>query len=575
MRFRRIISCLLCLMLAFMLAGSAAAETIDCSSSRHDYARAISQLNQQSVLMNGGTNLRKRGTLYTLVLFRTQHEVDDWGELQPDVLAAGPHNCYTAAYKDPDMARMAVEFLLTLPDMIYAELDTEVHSCGTEEGSSQSFHSHGAAKMGFAEAVKWTKQAGAGSVLVAVIDSGIYPHPFLSRHLSASGYDYVDGDEEATNDTYGHGTHVAGIIVDCTYGLPVLLKPIRVLNAEGKGSVSNTVCALMEAAESGAKIINLSLVSSTHSEALENAVTYAVGRGCAVVASAGNKGDLTSRYCPVHMETNGLIVVGACTGTMDNPEQAGFSNYGPSVDVFAFGSSISSCSLSGGYTTQTGTSQAAPHISALCAILKMLFPSLSGSQMETRVKLLAGDGEVNIPDASLLKPQTLGLTAERVTLPAGSTISLMHNPPPRQSMITITWSCDDPSVATVDAGNILHCLAPGTTILRGNGPAKEVVRTELTVAAGNEVIMLPTALKTLEEEAMAGSAAFVVILPDRIAEVSPTAFIDSDIRTIIYSGRIDSIPFKTESACWVVKSAVFFMSVLEENGIPYILDCAE
>ncbi len=558
--------------------GASVSETIDYSSSRHDYAQAISELNQKSILMNQPTQLRgqpKTEPPYTLVLFRTKTEITDWGDLAPDILVAGPHDCYTAAYRNQEAADQAVAFLLSKPGMIYAEKDAEVYGCATEEEDPPTFNSHGAQKMGFAEATSWAKKAGDGSVLIAVIDSGIYPHPFLAGHMSASGYDYVDGDEDATNDTYGHGTHVAGIIIDCINGLPVSVKPIRVLNGQGKGSISNTVSAMMEAAESSADIVNLSLVSGTHSDALEDAVTYVTGQGCAIVASAGNNGDLTSRYCPVHMETSGMIVVGACTGTMDDPGQAGFSNYGPSVDVFAFGSAIKSCSLSGGYTTQTGTSQAAPHVSALCAILKILSPSINGSQMEAWVKYLAGDGEINIPDASLLKPQTLGVNTDHVTLPVGMTIELMHNPPPKQAKVTLTWSSDDPAIATIEDGYILHCMTSGTTILHGNGPAHEVIQAELTVTDENNVIQFPNALRTLEDEALAGIAAKVVTLPEGILTVSPTAMTGSAVETIIYSGDSGTIPFRTEATCWVVHNLSVIWKTMEENDIPYILDCTE
>ena len=579
MRLGRKIGCLFCLMLIIIHAASA--DMLDCSSNRHDYAQAISELNQQSILTNKPEKFSffrgKQGVdnPYTLVLFRTKSEITNWGELQPDILVAGPHGCYTAAYRNQETATQAVAFLHSMPDMIYAEIDAEVIGCATEEGDQHSFNSHGAQKMGFADAADWVQTVGSGSAMIAVIDSGVYPHSFLSSHLSSSGYDYVDGDEDATNDTYGHGTHVAGIIVDCVCGLPVLLKPIRVLNGQGKGSISNTVSALMEAAEDGADIINLSLVSTTHSEALEDTITYATSHGCAVVASAGNNGDLTSRYCPVHMEVNGLIVVGACTGTMDEPEQASFSNYGPSVDVYAFGSGIRSCSLSGGYTTQTGTSQAAPHVSALCALLKILYPSMNGGQMEGRVKQLAGDGEVNVPDASLLKPQTLGVKAEHVELPAGTMITLLHEPPPKQSMVTLNWTSDDPDVAMVEDGYILHCMSPGATVLRGWASSHEVVQAEITVVPENQAIHLPATLRTLEEEALSGVTAPVLMLPESINAVSPTAISESAIGTVIYHGDSTNIPFKAGSTSWVVQNLLSVRMIMEEKNIPYLLDCTE
>ncbi len=563
-------------LILLLSAAAVLAETEDCSGSRRDYAKALSELNQSSAVFQ----TRRRGTeraetVYTLVLFRVRTAAPEWGEHSPEILLAGPHGCFTAAYADQLRAEQAVQYLKTLPDIIYAELDAGVHGCAAETGQELSFHSHGASKMGFAQAALWAKKAGAGSVLVSVIDSGVYPHPFLSRRLKASGYDYVDGDEDSSSDTYGHGTHVAGIIVDCTPDLPVGIKAIRVLNGSGKGSVSNTTSAIFEAAEAGSGVINLSLVSDTHSEALEDAVLYAVGRGCAVVISAGNHGDLCSRYCPVHLEENGLIVVGACTGTMEEPAQASYSNYGPSLDVYAFGSAIESCSLSGGFTAQTGTSQAAPHISALCAIMKLLFPSLGGSQQEIRIKRLAGDGEVNVPDASLLMPQTLGVNTQHLTLPVGQSLQLLQTAPPVQSGVSMVWSCEDGNVAQVENGHVLHCLAPGETVLRGNGPANADTETVLTVIPAAQALRLPTQLITLEDEALAGTVSPVVVLPAGIRSVSASAMAGSAAQTICYGGHDPAVLPETSSACWIVRNDRTLWSLLEERQIAYVIDCDE
>lgn len=548
------------------------AEMIDHTSNRHAYAQVVSELNRNSVL-SSAKRLRvakQTDPVYTLILFRTLEPVRDWAEHQPEVLVAGPHGCYTAAYNSQEDAVRAVEYLKALSGMLYAELDAEVHSCATGTQEPIVFHSHGASQMGFEAATIWAYKAGTGSVTIAVIDSGIYPHPALSGRLVQSGYDYVDGDDDATSDAYGHGTHVAGVIADCTPGLLIRLKPIRVLNALGKGSISNTVSAIYEAAEDDIAILNMSLVSDTHSEALEDAVTYAVGGGAAIVISAGNNGELTGRYCPVHMDTTGLIVVGACTGTMDELAQASYSNYGSSVDVYAFGNSIESCSISGGYSVQSGTSQAAPHISALCAILKLLFPSLDGSQMETRVKRLAGDGEINVPDASQLKPLTLGLTAKSLTLPAGTEIMLLQNPYPKLSGLTLRWSCEDASVASVDANGILRCLSPGITVLHADGSANADAEAILKVVPANEQLVLPVSLLSLEEEALAGTVASALRLPAEIENVNQSALSGSRIQTLLYSGTSISVPFSEQGLCWVVPYDSALLASMDERGIPYL-----
>lgn len=556
------------------------AELIDNRDSRRDYARSIASLNPDS----GGdpaSSTQPRGSAYTLVLFRTREKIPDFGSWDPDILVAGPHHFFTAAYIDREKALAAIDHLHTIPDVIYAELDGEVYACGgtesLKEEPSYTFHSSGAVKMGFQEAAVWAQKAGEGSVTVAVIDSGVYTHPFLSSRLRGSGYDYVDNDGDATSDAYGHGTHVAGIIVDCTPDLPVYLFPIRVLNASGKGSTGNTASAICEAAETGCDVINLSLVSNTHSEALEDAILYALGYGTTIVISAGNNGENTVRYCPVHMEESGFLVVGACTGGMDEPVQASYSNYGSSVDVFAFGTAIQSCSLSGGYTAQTGTSQAAPHISALCAVIKLLFPSIGCQQIESRVKTLSGDGEVNVPNAALLVPETMGLEAEEIFLPVGTQIKLLQTAFPGTSFLNISWSCEDESIASVNSEGILSCLSDGTTVLHGDSSAKADVSALLHVAQETHAFHLPLGVKQLEREAFSGTDARLLYLPKEIETIEEDTFDQTDLRTVFYEGHrliFDDL-YGRNNLCLVIRNDRTLYQHLHMMGMQYIINCSE
>lgn len=563
-----------------LFASVSRAELIDHRDSRRDYARSIASLQPISD-GDSGASSQRRGLSYTLVLFRTGGKIPDFGSLEPDILVAGPHGCFTAAYIDQEKALAAIERLHTIQDVVYAELDGEVYACSgaaaQEEGNAYTFHSSGAGKMGFQEAAVWAQKAGEGSVLVAVIDSGVYPHAFLSSRLRGSGYDYVDNDGDATSDVFGHGTHVAGIIVDCTPDLPVYLRPIRVLNALGKGSTANTASAVFEAAEAGCDVINLSLVANTHSQALEDAILYALGCGTSVVISAGNSGDNTVRYCPVHMEEPGFLVVGACAGSMEAPVQAAYSNYGASVDVFAFGTSIQSCSLSGGYTVQTGTSQAAPHISALCAVIKLLFPSIGCQQIESRVKALSGDGEVNVPNAALLVPKTMGIEAEEIYLPVGTQIKLLQTAFPETAFLNISWSCEDESVALVNSEGILSCVSDGTTVLHGNGSARADVSVLLHVVQETDVFRLPLGIKQLEKEAFSGTDVRIIYLPKEIETIEEGVFDQTNLKTVFYHGHhliFDNL-HEGNNLCFIIRNDRTLYQHLNMLSLQYIINCSE
>lgn len=564
------------------------AEVIDNRDSRQEYARSVSQLGvSENSTDSSGSQLRKRRqSSMTLVLFRTLKGIPNLGEYEPEILVMGPHDCFTAAYKDEDSALVAIEYLRSLPDIIYAELDGEVYASDEKTDSivdehegtelQYSFHSQGASEMGFGEAVPWCRSEGAGSVTIAVIDSGVYPHPFLAAKLELGGFDYVDGDEDATSDAFGHGTHVAGIIIDCTPELPVYIRPIRVLNASGKGSIANTTSAIFEAAEAGCGVINLSLTTNKHSEALEDAVRFALDCESLVVASAGNNGDDTNGYCPVHMNDPGLIVVGACAGSYNVPVLASYSNYGSSVDVFAFGTSIQSCSLTGGYESRTGTSQAAPHISALCAILRRLFPSIGCGQIESRVKALAGERDINIPNASLLVPQTMGIGAQDIYLPVGTEIKLLETALPETSFVKISWHCEDDSIAVVNESGVLTCMEEGITVLRGDSSVNESVSANLHVIADGSVFYIPSAVTTVEAEAFVGIAAKAIYLPTGLQSLEKSAFSNSNLKTIFYSG--DNMIFEDlqdvdRDLCIVTDRQKNLWRELKKAGINYLVSC--
>ncbi len=237
------------------------------------------------------------------------------------------------------------------------------------------------------------------SVSVGVIDSGVYAsHPFLKGRILSNGYDFVDRDSNP-NDVMGHGTHVSGTIVDCTPGVKVNILPVKVFGADGQAAYSTIADGVRYAVNAGVDVINLSLCGLESNESqvhLDNAINQALAKDIVVVASSGNEFDNTVNYCPAHR--NDIIITGAIDSQhniyYDNVSGKG-SNYGYSVDVVAPGVSVKSCVpysiSSSGYAHYTGTSMAAPHISATAAMLKLLYPTASYTQIETIIKSCAQD----------------------------------------------------------------------------------------------------------------------------------------------------------------------------------------
>jgi len=201
---------------------------------------------------------------------------------------------------------------------------------------------------------------------VAVIDSGVYNHDDLQLPFSATSRivyseSFVPGDS-STNDAYGHGTHVAGIVAgngqDSQTGYSeqyIGLAPnaniinLRVLDANGIGSDSQVIAAIQRAIQLkttyNIRVINLSLGRHVHEsytvDPLCQAVEAAWKAGIVVVVAAGNSGRDNSQgtegYGTIQAPGNdpNVITVGA-TKTNGTPTRlddtiASYSSKGPTA----------------------------------------------------------------------------------------------------------------------------------------------------------------------------------------------------------------------------------------------------
>ena len=185
---------------------------------------------------------------------------------------------------------------------------------------------------------------------VCIIDSGLdRRHPELKIPV-VGGYDFVDGDEDYSDQSGGewgggHGTHVAGTIaaqlasggdvgrglnpggvVGVAPGASLLIA--RVLDLEGSGNVSTVVDAVGWCVSQGADIISLSLGSEDPSVAEEEAFALARQAGVLTIAATGNSGADEPMGYPAGYP--GVLAVGAVD---DTRELAGFSQTGFELGV--------------------------------------------------------------------------------------------------------------------------------------------------------------------------------------------------------------------------------------------------
>jgi subtilisin family serine protease len=262
------------------------------------------------------------------------------------------------------------------------------------------------ADIGAVEA--WDVTNGSPDIAVAVIDTGVdYTHPDLAANVfrnpddcdgngrdddgngwadDCRGIDTVNGDSEPMDD-HNHGTHVSGIIGavgNNAVGVSgvtqrITIVPCKAINAAGFGTDADAIACLDYVAalkDRGLDIVatNNSWGGGLYSQALADAISSQQQRGILFVAAAGNdsRDNTTLRTYPCSYYLPSVLCVAATTS---RDERAWFSNYGPtSVHLAAPGDDVLSTTPGNGYERFSGTSMAAPHVSAVMALVHTQWP---------------------------------------------------------------------------------------------------------------------------------------------------------------------------------------------------------
>lgn len=259
-------------------------------------------------------------------------------------------------------------------------------------------------------------------VVVAVIDSGIdLEHPEFAGRIwenpvcadldeetrnqrPCHGWNFLKNSADLTDDD-GHGTHVAGIIAANHNGQGILgvtpnqikIMPLKVLSKdvsgfvyEGKIVTDIIADALIFALNNGASVVNMSLgwPKVIHTPRMQAAIEEAYKRGVLLVVATGNNNkDIPTYPC----SSPGVI----CVGAVDNRgEVTEFSNFSGKVDLMAPGESIISTyprNLESrslriqGYELKRGSSQAAPYVAAVGAVIKLLTPEIDLLELQAKI----------------------------------------------------------------------------------------------------------------------------------------------------------------------------------------------
>lgn len=275
----------------------------------------------------------------------------------------------------------------------------------------------------------WNYTTGSNMIIVGVVDSGLLKdHPDLQGNIYYNpneipdngidddnngyiddycGWDFADApelsdialgdytvpDNDVTDENF-HGTHVSGILGAATnngIGIAgvcwnVKILPIRAgfRTTTGTGFLQDddAAAAIIYGADMGSSVMNLSWGDANYSAIIADACQYAYERGVTIVASAGND---PGPYLSYPAKLSSVISVGAIDPYRN---LAGFSSYGPELDLVAPGQMIYSTYKSEGaeiYKEMSGTSMSSPFVAGAAALLKSIQPNLTPDEVKARL----------------------------------------------------------------------------------------------------------------------------------------------------------------------------------------------
>ncbi|CAE6482982.1 hypothetical protein ACGC1H_003461 [Rhizoctonia solani] len=205
-------------------------------------------------------------------------------------------------------------------------------------------------------------------VIVYGIDTGVYIEHYCFGGRASHGANFAGDDND--NDGNGHGTHTAATAVCEKFGVATKAKlvAVKVLGANGSGSTSGVMAGVKWASDhyKGQEMPAVATMSlgGLFSQAMNDAVKSAIDIGLHFTIAAGNDNLPAKLYSPASVEQANTI------GAVDSEnKKASFSNFGPTVDVWALGVNVESAWITGPDSSKalSGTSMSTPHVAGILA----------------------------------------------------------------------------------------------------------------------------------------------------------------------------------------------------------------
>jgi subtilisin len=240
-------------------------------------------------------------------------------------------------------------------------------------------------------------------VRVAIVDSGVdTDHPAVGGAVrgwiepSAAPDGTITYKNERHGDAFGHGTACAGIIHRIAPDAEIY--SVRVLGPRLSGNGPVFAAGVRWAAENGMHVVNLSL-GTTKREffgLFHDIADTAYHRGVTLVTAANNMPELSF---PSLFAAS--LSVACHAGARGEDPLDFYCNPDPPVEFGAYGIGVRVAWMRGGYSTMTGNSFAAPHITGVVALLLGKHPGLRPYEVKAVLAALARNAKPVLMGAPL------------------------------------------------------------------------------------------------------------------------------------------------------------------------------
>ena len=244
-------------------------------------------------------------------------------------------------------------------------------------------------------------------ILVAVLDTGIYPHSDLQGRIRGFR-DYIRQRQQPYDDN-GHGTHISGIIgaggKGAVHGVApgCYLQGYKVLDKNGNGKILDICQAvedIMKYNQNHAqkiRVINISVgmrerVRPELQQRLLRSVEQAWDQGIVVLAAAGNNGPGENTVTSPGVSKKIITVGSLDTINERKREPSLYSGRGPTEscvvkpEILMPGTDIISCGTRPGtYIRKSGTSMAVPVVSGMIALLLCKYPAMMPNEVKLQL----------------------------------------------------------------------------------------------------------------------------------------------------------------------------------------------